>query len=287
MLRIDMVKANDTIFQFYLAMMDYFGKFLSEKYPNSSSIEDTKHYQTVIITKIVQMFHSLELLTKNTLDEVSARCILRGILDSVTTYGFIYQRSDKEEILFRHHLYALDGWRVLKKSVIPISEDNEYKYKEDYDCDYVIKQIEEKLREHSYYAECSTTVESLIQNANWKYESLQNPRSLKYWEMYALVGFNSSLIEYFKGYLSQFAHGLCFSNKQTSPEILKSVLYESIILADKLIQTVCQTFNEQEMLKQLRNSNNIQSFLNSKDFNLDELSEFVIALVRKDKTILI
>lgn len=42
------------------------------------------------------MFHSLELLTKDTLDEVSARCVLRGILDCVTTYSFIYQRTDKD-----------------------------------------------------------------------------------------------------------------------------------------------------------------------------------------------
>ena len=88
-----MVKASNTIFQFDLAMMDAFREYLSNKYPLSSSIDDTKHYQTVIITKIVQMFHSLELLTKNTLDEVSARCVLRGILDSVTAYCFVYQRS--------------------------------------------------------------------------------------------------------------------------------------------------------------------------------------------------
>ena len=91
-----MVKANNTIFQFYLAMMDFFGKYLSKKYPENNSIEDTKHYQTIIIERIVQMFHSLELLTKNTLDEVSARCVLRGIIDSVTTYSFIYQRTDEK-----------------------------------------------------------------------------------------------------------------------------------------------------------------------------------------------
>lgn len=282
-----MVKANDTFFRFYLAMMDYYGEYLSKKYPNTSSIEDTKHYQTIIIERTARMFHSLELLTKNTLDEVSARCVLRGILDSVTTYCFIYQRTDVNDMLFRHYLFALDGWREYKKSVIPISEENEYKYKEDYACDYVIKQFEEKLLEHSYYAECSTTVESLIQNANWKYESLQNPRSLKYWEMYALVGFNSSLIEYFQGYLSQFAHGLCFSNKLTSSEFLKSVLYESIIIAGKFVQAICQTFNGQEMVKQFCGSNIIQSFLNSKDFNYDDLSELLTALARKDKTILI
>ncbi len=283
-----MIKANYTIFLFYLAMMDYFEKYLSEKYPKSNSIEDTKHYQTVIIGKIVRMFHSLELLTNNTIDEVSARCILRGILDSVTTYCFIYQRTNINDMLFRHYLFALDGWREYKKSVIPISEENEYKYKEDNACDYIIKQIEEKLREHSYYAECSTKAKSLIQNANWKYESLQNTRSLKYGELYSVIGFNDESIEYFKSYLSQFVHGLCLSNKPTADsEQMKRVLHECIPIADKFIQAMNQTFCDKGMIDNFLRSNVIQKFLDSKKFSFDDLAEFAVALVRKDKTILI
>ena len=283
-----MVNANNTIFQFYLTMMDYFGKYLSEKYPKSSSLEDTKHYQTVMITKIVQMFHSLELLTNGTTDEVSARCVLRGILDSVTAYSFIYQRTDLNDMLFRHYLYALDGWREYKKSVIPISEGNEYKYKEDYACDYVIKQIEDKLKNHPYYTHDRTTANLLIQSSNWKYESLQNPRSLKFGEMYSAIGFNNESIKYFQGYLSQFVHGLCLSNKPIADsEQMKSVLHECIPIADKFTQSISQTFHDKDMLICFIGSDIIQSFLNSKDFNLDELSEFAIAIVRKDKTILI
>lgn len=283
-----MVKANNTILRFYLAMMDFFGEYLSEKYPQSSSIEDTKHYQTVIIMKIVRMFHSLELLTKGTLDEVSARCLLRGILDSVTAYSFVYQREDENDMLFRHYLYALDGWREYKKSVITISEENEYKDKEDYACDYVIKQIEEKLRNHIYYSQDQATAKLLIQNSNWKYESLKNPRSLKYGEMYSVIGFNNKSIEYFQGYLSQFVHGLCLSNKpNTDSEQMKRVLHECIPTADIFIQSINQTFNDKEMMISLIGSDTIQDFLNSKDFNFEDLAEFAIALVRKDKTILI
>lgn len=282
-----MVKANNAIFQFYLTMMDYFGKYLSEKYPNSRSIEDTKRYQTVIIEKIVRMFHSLELLTKNTLDEVSARCVLRGILDSVTAYCFIYQRADKEEVLFRHYLYALDGWKVYKESVLGISKKNDFSNNEECLCNHVIKQIVDKLHIHPFYAQDSSAANIIIQSARWNYESLQNPRSIKYGEMYSLVGFNSSLAEYFQGYLSQFAHGLCFSNKGTNSEILKSVMYESIILADKLVQTICQTFCDRDIINHFHHSDNLQDYLNSNDFNIDELEEFASALVRKDKTLLI
>ena len=268
-------------------MMDSFGEYLSEKYPNCNSIEDTRRYQTNIIKKIIRMFHSLELLTKDTLDEVSARCVLRGVMDSITTYCFIYQRTDKKEVLFRHYLYALDGWKVYNESVLGISEKNEFSHKEECFCNYVIKQIEEKIRLHPFYTQDSSVIKKIIQNARWNYESLQNPRSLKYWEMYALVGFNPNMTEYYQGYLSQFAHGLCFSNKGTSPEILKSVMSESIILADKFVQAICQTFHDKEIINNFLCSDTLQKFHASKDFNFDDLAEFACAFVRKDKTLLI
>ena len=191
-------------------------------------------------------------------------------------------------MLFRHYLYALDGWREYKKSVITISEDNEYKDKEDFTCDYVIKQIEEKLKDHTYFTQDRAIANLLIQNSNWKYESLQNPRSLKYGEMYLAIGFNNKHIEYFQGYLSQYVHGLCLSNKPIADsEQMKRVLHECILVADKFIQSITQTFHDKEMMISFMGSDIIQSFLNSKDFSLDELSEFAIALVRKDKTILI
>lgn len=283
-----MVKANTTIFQFYLAMMDSFREYLSEKFPVSSSIEDTKHFQTVIITKIVQMFHTLELLTKNSFDEVSARCVLRGILDGVTAYSFIYQREDENDMLFRHYLYALDGWREYKKSVISISEENEYKDEEDYACDYVIRQIEKKLEEHIYYVQDRATANLLIQKSNWRYESLKNPRSMKYREMYSTVGFNNKTIEYFQGYLSQFVHGLCLSNKPTADsEQMKRVLHECIPIADKFIQTMSQTFRDKGLIDFFLRSSVIKKFMDSKSFSFGDLAEFAFALVRKDKTLLI
>ena len=282
-----MIKANDTIFHYYLAMMDSLVEYLSEKYPDCKSMEETKHYQTIIIEKIVRMFHTLELLTKNTFDEVSTRCVLRGILDSVTTYCFIYQKTDKEEVLFRHYLFALDGWKEYNKSVLGITEKNEFQYKVECLCSHVIKQIEEKLHLHPFYTQNSSAVKTIIKDARWNYESLQKPRSLKYREMYTLVGFDSNLTEYFQGYLSQFAHGLCFSNKGTSSEILTGVMHESIILAYKLIQTILQTFHDKEMIDHFLSSDIIQKFHASKDFNFDDLADFAFALVRKDKTLLI
>lgn len=283
-----MIKANEKIFQFYLAMMDSFKEFLSEKYSKSESIEDTKHYQTIIIEKIVRMFHSLELLTSKTTDEVSARCILRCIIDSVTTFCFIYQRNDSNEVIFRHFLYCLDGWRVYKNSVMPISEDNEYTNKEESLCDYAIKQIEEKLYHHPYYIELKDKVDTIIQKANWKYESLQNPERLSFGEMYSTIGFNSGSTDYYQNYLSQFVHGLCFSNKPfEESEQIKRVLYESIPIADKFIQAIFQNFHDNERTMHALISDSVFELLHSKNFNYYDLGEFIKELLQKNKTIVI
>ena len=269
-------------------MMDSFKEFLSEKYSKSESIEDTKHYQTIIIEKIVRMFHSLELLTSKTTDEVSARCILRCIIDSVTTFCFIYQRNDSNEVIFRHFLYCLDGWRVYKNSVMPISEDNEYTNKEESLCDYAIKQIEEKLYHHPYYIELKDKVDTIIQKANWKYESLQNPERLSFGEMYSTIGFNSGSTDYYQNYLSQFVHGLCFSNKPfEESEQIKRVLYESIPIADQFIQAIFQNFHDNERTMHALISDSVFELLHSKDFNYYNLGEFIKELSQMNKTIVI
>ena len=87
--------------------------------------------------------------------------------------------------------------------------------------------------------------------------------------------------------MSQFVHGLCFSNIGANSVALKMVMYESIVLADRFIQAIHQTFRDEDMTNYFLRSETIQELLNSKDFNLDDLAEFTHALVRKDKTLLI
>ena len=60
-----MIKANPTIFKFYLTMMDSFSEYLSQKY-SDSSLGNPNHYKTIIIQKVVRMFHTLEQLEKET-----------------------------------------------------------------------------------------------------------------------------------------------------------------------------------------------------------------------------
>jgi hypothetical protein len=283
-----MIKANPTIFKFYLAIMDSFSEYLSHKY-SDKSLENPNHYKTIIIRKIIRMFHTLVKLTQETQDEVSARCVLRGILDSVTVYCFIYEREDKYDMMFRHYLYALDGFITYKKGIIDkIMEDGENKFK--FECAYneVIRQIENKLSSHPYQKLNNKNVKTIINNANWKYKSLDKPRGMTFNGMYKQVGYDASLTDYYKDILSQYAHGLCISNTQhNNHERLQNVLYESIPIADRMILSICNTFLKKELLLHINHSEIIKRLVKEPEFNIEDLFSFVNALIRKDKILII
>lgn len=265
-------------------MMDSFSEYLSHKY-TEISIENPDHFKTIIIRKVVQMFHTLELLANKTQDEVSARCVLRGILDNVTTYCFIYDRDDINDIMFRHYLYAIDGYVCFKNNVvngIMMVGNGESQFEQQ--CDEAIRQFKEQLGSHPFSLLENEVASKLTNNANWKYLSLQNPQSVKFRDMYLLIGLNKQLSDYYQGYLSQFVHGLSFSNIPCmNPEQINNVLYESIPLADRMIQAICSTFPKKEMLQRVSRSKIIKKLHKEPDFNADDLFTFVKALIRKDR----
>lgn len=267
-------------------MMDSFSEYLSNKY-TESSLDNPDHYKTIIIQKIVRMFHTLERLVKESQDEVSARCVLRGILDSVTTYCYIYQREDRNEMMFRHYLYMLDGFIKYKEAYIDgILEDGDKKFKYKCACDEVIRQITLKLSSHPYQDLDNKNVKTIVNNANWKYKSIDEPKGLSFKNMYEHINLNSKLICYYQEILSQHTHGLCLSNTiYRDSEQLMKVLFESIPLADRLIQGMCRTFSQKELLKHFRNSESYKAIIKCEGFNQDDLTDFAKSIIKKDKTL--
>lgn len=268
--------------------MDSFSEYLSHKY-SDKSLDNPNHYKTIIIQKIIRMFHTLVKLTQETQDEVSARCVLRGILDSVTVYCFIYQREDKCDMMFRHYLYSLDGFITYKKGIIDkIMEEGENKFKFEYACNEVIRQIENKLSSHPYQKLNNKNVKTIINNANWKYKSLDEPRGMTFNGMYKQVGYDASLTDYYQDILSQYAHGLCISNTlHNDPKQLEIVLYESIPIADRMIQAICSTFSKKELLLHVYRSEIIKKLVENPEFNTEELFGFLKALIENDKTLFV
>lgn len=265
--------------------MDNYSEYLSKKYPESS-LDNPNHSKTIMIKKIKNMFHSLLFLVEKTKDEVSARCVLRGLLDSMSVYCLIYQNADMDEVMFRHYLYLLDGLRTYKDCIINgvLIKKQLNSIETDF-IDKALYSVEEKLYQHPY---CSTfnnsIVLDIIRDANWKYETIEKNTKTKYSKIYKKIGFDNNTANYFLKYNSQFVHGLCLSNTSLNNErTAQGVLYESILIADKIVNAICNTFQDD-----LLSVFNLSDIISSYEFNIDELGEFVHAMVvQKDNTIII
>lgn len=281
-----MIKPNPTIFKFYLTMLESFSEYLSQKYPETS-LDNPDHFKTIIIQKIVQMFHTLNTLTKVSNDEVSARCVLRGILDSVTTYCFIYQRKNKNDMMFRHNLYAIDGFTTYKTAIVDgILEEGINKPLFENSCNEVITKLKQQLSSHPYMNLRNRNIEIIIQNNNWKYESIVNPKSLSFQRMYKQIFQDVKLVNYYQEILSQYTHGLYLSNTPyIGKEQLQRVVFESIPLADRMIQGICNTFPQKEMLEYYRHTDTYNEMIRSHGFEYEELLKFAKSVIRKEKTL--
>lgn len=289
-----MYKASMTIFKYYMALMDSFSESLLHMYPEGS-LDNPDHYKVLIINKIARMFHSLETLVENIRDEVSARCVLRGILDSVTIYCFIYERTDNEEVLFRHLLYIKDGFKSYRDKVGNIivdksrNRDKEESFEEL--CDQILSQVDKKLFSHPYSSINKTSVETIIKNGCWNYVSLFNkPKSVKFGPMYRHVGFEEKTAEYYQSVLSQYAHGLCLSNLlQSDMSHMKKILFESLPFAYRMVEAILHTFPDRrhDLLNCFHKSTSYQALSNNPEFKIEEFLKYFQAVRNHDTRVII
>ena len=101
--------------------------------------------------------------------------------------------------------------------------------------------------------------------------------------MYKHIILDTKLICYYQEILSQHTHGLCLSNiTNLDSEQLQKVLYESIPLADRMMQGICCTFPQKEMLKHFQNSEFYNAIEKYEGFDQDDLMEYVKAIIKKD-----
>lgn len=273
-----MVKADLSTFKLALEFLEVLSNYLSNKYTECKD-NSTEHYQTIIIQKIVRMFKTLESLTLEVKDETSARCVLRGILDNVAIYCFIYSiKKDIDEKMFRHYLYNLDGFQSLKIVSNCYLEEGIDKAKTLYEFDEIIEQIKEKLNAHPYVQSKNEKIEKIINDAKWNYKSLQEPKSLSYKDIYINIGLDEKNATYYQQYLSQFSHGLCLSNKSNFVDD-KKVLLESVPLAFIMIKTIMQVFPEEKLLNVITENIDMNTF----NFDIQQLLDIIKAIMNGEK----
>lgn len=89
---------------------------------NDKSINDINGYISYYAKKIVQLCYSLYKVINVVQDYELSYAMLRMIVDRIATLNLIYNNPNKEEIIFRHYLFVLDGAqnrdRTMNKSII-------------------------------------------------------------------------------------------------------------------------------------------------------------------------
>lgn len=277
-----MIVANKNIFEFYRITIEFFCKFLSEKY-TEYTLENLYKFKTIIVQKITKMLNTLVVVEAN--DKISARCIMRSILDSVSIYCFIYENNVEEEMMFRHYLYTLDGF-VSYKSVINIMEggDEISKYN-----NRIIEEIEGAINNHSYVKTCKSDygrkkLASIIDHRYWNYINIESTDKYSYKTLYEKAKFDSSLSRYYSEFYAQFSHGLFFSN-MIQFEANKNILFEIIPAMDRFLGAIFKTFpiDKEEIINEFSIScKNIITSVNS-----EKLLEFGKELKKQNKCLLI
>ena len=282
-----MAQVNPTLLMAYLTLMKAISKYLSRKYMERT-LDDPAHFKAITIRKIVHMFETFDMLAREKQDKASSLCVLRAILDSVAIYSFIYERDD-DEVMFRYYLYAIDGIKSYNQHVINgIMEISDETRNISEICKATISQLKDKLLSLPYSRLDNPNISKIIQRSNWKYESLQNPDEVKFKYMYERLGFDSSLVNYYQNYLSQFVHGLLLSNVLISDiQQMNRVVYISIPIADAFIRTIFKTFDYEDLMTHCLCPDKIKQFIESEDFNFGSLLNYVQALVNNDTTIYI
>ena len=213
---------------------------------------------------------------------------------SVTIYCFIYERTDNEEVLFRHWLYLKDGFKSYRDKVgniiVDKSKNGDEESLEEL-CNQILSQVDKKLFSHPYSSINKTAVETIIKNGCWNYESLINkPKKVKFSTMYRQVGFETKTADYYQNVLSQYAHGLSLSNLlQSDMNHMKKILFESLPFANRLVKAILCTFSNRrnDLLDCLLKSASHQALSNNPDFKFEEFQKFILAVNNHDTILLI
>lgn len=190
------------------------------------AINDIDGYKVGIITKEMFAFHSMITIIEQNQDYSTAASILRSIADNLSTYILIYHQTTKDELLFRHYLYLIDGLNVRYSAMCSIHppEDAPISKKEKQETEKnvsfakkntsdAILFCKEKIRTLNIYNENVNAINHLLKTKNgWRYKSLDCYKQILRWkEMYSLINGKESS-QFFISYLSQYVHGLSSSN---------------------------------------------------------------------------
>ena len=253
-------KSLSSIFKLYLFILESCVDVVKELH-HSHFANDIKSYQTIILNRIVKTLNTLNQILEVSKDPISGYCLLRTIADSICSYCFIYENDNGDEVEFRHFLFLLDGCSQFVNTFPSSLSNNELiDEKDKYKNRIVIEQERTDLNDfqQNTFAFLHNThmvltlpndTERIIQNCDWKYREIitySKKDSYNWQDIYEKAGCDVTMVNFLSSLLSQYVHGLFFSNTNNpNSEVHYTLIFDvAITLERRLISAIKNCFKE-------------------------------------------
>lgn len=251
-------KSLSNIFKLYLFILESCVNVVKELH-HSHFANDIKSYQTIMLNRIVKTLNTLNQILEVSKDPISGYCLLRTIADSICSYCFIYENDNDDEVEFRHFLFLLDGCSQFVNT-FPSSLSNNELIDEKEKNKIVIEQERTDLNDFQQNAlaflqnthmvlTLPNDTERIIRNCDWKYReitSYSKRDSYNWQDIYEKAGCDVTMVNFLSSLLSQYVHGLFFSNTNNpNSEVHYTLIFDvAITLERRLISAINYCFKE-------------------------------------------
>jgi len=207
-----------------------------------------KSFDTML--KVVEMHH----------DHVSAKCLLRMLVDCMAVFRLVYLEPDEDQRLLRHAIYVIDGCEKnleilpealdISEGALPEIELQYYNQKIQGDRDHrkrLINEAKEILTNSPLKKKDEKAFEKIVKNRNWKFKSFDvSTKSYSWTELYNMIDRAGKQNPF--SFLSQYAHGLSMSNLVITNKNAdrNGLLIEGIGLLETMIDYILMFFKEEQ-----------------------------------------
>ena len=253
-------KSLRSIFRLYLFILESCVNVVKELY-HSHFVNDIKSYQTIILNRIVKTLNTLNQILEVSKDPISGYCLLRTIADSICSYCFIYENDNGDEVEFRHFLFLLDGCTQFVNTFPSSLSNNELIDEKDKNKNRIVIEQERTdlndfqqntlafLQNTHIVLTLPNDTERIIQNCDWKYReitSYSKRDSYNWQDIYEKAGCDVTMVNFLSSLLSQYVHGLFFSNTNNpNSEVHYTLIFDvAITLERRLISAISKCFKE-------------------------------------------
>lgn len=254
------MKSLSNVFKLCLIILGACADAVEELY-HSHFVNDIKSYQGIILRRIVNSLKTMDQILSFSKDPISAYSLLRTIADSICAYCFIYENENTDEVEFRHFLFLFDGCSQFANTFPSALINNDCTEKAEYNI-YQTEKGQERtdlvnfqkqlllfIKNNKIVLTSPKETEDIVKNRDWKYRCFLpylKKDSYSWHDIYRIAGADDNLVNFLSAFLSQYVHGLFFSNtKNPNSKVHYILIYDvGITLERRLISAIKKCFKD-------------------------------------------